>query len=174
MPLSIIVAVAENGVIGRDNAMPWHIPDDLKYFKRITSGKVVVMGRKTFQSIGTPLPNRVNVVLTRDPDWAAPGVTVVHSLPQALETAHNQRSENSDSTQADEVMIIGGADIFALALPLADRLYLTRVKGAPPGDTYFPPFDIGDWSEVSSTPGTPSEDGSVSHDFVVLERKECL
>lgn len=171
MPLSIIVAVAENGVIGRDNAMPWHIPDDLKYFKRVTSGKVVVMGRKTFQSIGMPLPNRVNVVLTRDPDWTAPGVTAVHSLPQALEAA---RAIPSEDGTASEVMIIGGADIFALALPFADRLYLTRVKGAPPGDTYFPPFDIGEWSEVSSTAGTSSADGDHSHDFVVLERKESV
>jgi dihydrofolate reductase len=172
MPLSIIVAVAENGVIGRDNAMPWHIPDDLKYFKRITSGKIVVMGRKTFESIGVALPNRSNVVLTRNEDWSADGVTVVHSLHQALDMAHDlgRQDPHDDTPTTPEVMIIGGADIFALALPLADRLYLTRVQGAPPGDTYFPPYDSSEWQEVSSTPGAPAADGSHSHDFVVLER----
>lgn len=175
MTVSIVVAVAENGVIGRNNALPWHLPDDLKYFKSVTIGKPVVMGRKTFESIGRPLPKRTNIVLTRREGWSADGVKVVHSLSQALELvrtlATEAPQEQGQDVIAPEVMIIGGADIFALALPMADRLYLTRVLGSPEGDTYFPPFDPADWSEVSSIPGQPADDGAHTHDFVVLDRR---
>src|SRR5579859_531301 len=116
MSLSLIVAVAENGVIGRDNALPWHIPEDLRYFKQVTSGKTVIMGRKTFQSIGRPLPNRVNIVVTRDPDFGAEGVTIAHSLDDALSKAGD-----------GEAMVIGGSSLFLEALPRADRFYLTEI-----------------------------------------------
>lgn len=168
MTLSLIVAVAENGVIGLNNAMPWHLSDDLKYFKQMTVGKAVVMGRKTYDSLGRPLPQRHNVVITRNQNWsAAPehhnAVSIAHSLPHALELCRQHDPEQ-------EVMIIGGADIFSMALPLADRLYLTEVHMSPAGDTYFPPFDRKDWREVSRRPGASSEKGENTHDFVLLER----
>lgn len=164
MPISLVVAVAENGVIGRDNALPWHLPDDLRYFKDVTMGHPIVMGRRTFLSIGRPLPGRHNIVLTRDPFWQAEGVTTVHGLREALQVARG------DAQDEPEIMIIGGADIFALALPLASTLYLTEVKGTPEGDTYFPPLDDGDWQEVERRPGAPAADDTHTHDYVVLKR----
>lgn len=169
MPVSLVVAVAENGVIGRANALPWHLPDDLRYFKRVTLGKPIVMGRRTFESIGRPLPGRHNIVLTRDPAWTADGVTTVHGLREALQVARAEAAGDGDGDP--EVMVIGGADIFALALPLADRLYLTEVKGRPDGDTYFPPLDPDDWREVSRDPGAPDDQGRHTHDYVVMSRR---
>ncbi|MFC4158905.1 dihydrofolate reductase [Chitinimonas lacunae] len=129
MPLiSLIAAVARNGTVGRDNAMPWHLPADLRYFKSVTSGHPVVMGRKTFDSIGRPLPNRHNIVITRQIDWQVEGITVVHSLEEALAAAG----------PADEIFIMGGGQIYAQALPLADRLYLTEIDADFEGDAFFP------------------------------------
>lgn len=173
MPVSLVVAVAENGVIGRNNTLPWHLPDDLRYFKRVTMGKPIIMGRKTFDSIGRPLPGRHNIVITRDPAWQAEGVSVVHGLREAFQTARAAVAEDTAHASVDgdvEVMVIGGADIFALALPMADRLYLTEVKGAPAGDTYFPPIDPDDWREIERTPGPPGPEGPPTHDYIVLER----
>lgn len=136
--LSLIVAVAENGVIGRDNALPWHIPEDLRHFKQVTSGKTVIMGRKTFQSIGRPLPNRTNIVVTRDPGFAADGVLAAHSLDEALAKAG-----------AGEAVVIGGSSLFAEALARADRFYLTEIRRAYEGDVHFPPWDRSDWREVA-------------------------
>jgi dihydrofolate reductase len=166
LTVSLVVAVAENGVIGRDNALPWHLPDDLRHFKRLTLGKPVIMGRKTFLSIGRPLPGRHMIVMTRDPAWQAEGTTVVHSLAEALALA-----ARDGGGAAVEAMVIGGADIFALALPLADRLYLTRVRGRPPGDTYFPAPDPADWVEVARAPGAPGPAGEHTHDYMILERR---
>lgn len=163
--VSLVVAVAENGVIGRDGGLPWHLPDDLRYFKRVTLGKPVVMGRKTFESIGRPLPGRPNVVLTRDTAWSADGVSVTHSFDQALAVAAAQAGEDG------EVMVIGGADLFAMALPRASRLYLTEVRLQPDGDVYFPPFDHEEWREVERRPGQPDAEGRHTHDFVVLYRR---
>lgn len=132
--ISIIVAVAENGVIGDKNTLLWHISEDLKHFKAITSGHPVVMGRKTFESLGRPLPNRTNVVITRQ-SIEIPGCTVVHSLPEALALF----------AADEEVFIIGGAQIYAEALPLADRFYLTRVLRTYQGDTSFPEWDAERW-----------------------------
>jgi dihydrofolate reductase len=159
-PLSIIVAVAANGVIGRNNALPWHIPEDLKWFKRTTLGKPVVMGRKTWESIGRPLPGRPNIVVTRRTDWQAAGAHAVHSLPQAVALAASLAPEVA------EIMVIGGAALFAEALVSAARLYLTEIKRDYEGDTTFPAFDRAVWHEIVRE----SHDGDPAFDFVVLER----
>ena len=130
--LGIIAAVAQNGVIGVDGDLPWRLPEDLKHFKRTTSGHPIIMGRKTYESIGRPLPKRHNIVITRNPDFEAPGCTVVHSLDAALEVAW---------AEDDEVWVIGGAGLYAAALPRATRLELTEVHRSVPGDTFFPEFD---------------------------------
>lgn len=158
--VSIIVAVAANGVIGRNNALPWHIPEDLKWFKENTLGKPVIMGRKTWDSIGRPLPRRPNVVVTRQADWSAEGAHVAHSLAQAQELAKRLAPE------AAELMVIGGNSLFAEALPAARRLYLTEIGRDYEGDTVFPPFERGEWREISrrSNPGVPP------FDFVILDR----
>ena len=119
--LAVIVAVADNGVIGRNNSLPWHLPEDLRYFKRVTLGKPVVMGRKTFESIGRPLPGRANIVITRSHEWSVDGVSVVNSLDDALRLAADIAALDG----ADELMVIGGAEIYTNAIPLAQRLYLT-------------------------------------------------
>ena len=137
---SIIVAVAENGVIGDQNRLLWHISEDLRRFKELTTGHPVVMGRKTYDSIGRPLPNRVNVVISRQEGLTLPGCTVVHSLPEALALF----------AEEEEVFVIGGAQIYAEALPLADRFYLTRVGRAYEGDTRFPAWDPSEWELIES------------------------
>ena len=147
MILSLIVAVADNGVIGRDNALPWHLPEDLRRFKRVTLGKPVVMGRKTFESIGKPLPGRLNVVVTRDTNYHRDGVTVVHSVDAALAAAG----------AAEEVMVIGGADLFRLFLPRAQRVHLTRVHGDIAGDIRWPPLDETTWRR-SAAEAFPADD----------------
>lgn len=132
--ISLVVAHDLGRVIGVNNEMPWHIPEELAYFKKTTMGKAIVMGRKTFESIGRPLPGRLNVVITRSRDYEAQGTTVVHDLASAVKLAE---------TYADEVMIIGGAQIFELALALADRLYITVIDENYTGDTFFPAYDEG-------------------------------
>ena len=156
MSLSLIVAVAENGVIGRDNALPWHIPEDLRYFKQMTSGKTVIMGRKTFQSIGRPLPNRVNIVVTRDPAFGAEGVTIARSLDDALSKAGD-----------GEAMVIGGSSLFLEALPRADRFYLTEIHRAYEGDVHFPAWDRTQWREADRQKKAGDPDIS----FVTFERR---
>ncbi len=133
--LCIVVAAAENNVIGKDNQLLWHLPKDLKFFKQTTSGGTVIMGRKTFESVGKPLPNRRNIVITRQSDFHAEGTEVVHSLEAALEQCGDE----------NRVFIIGGAEIYRQALPLTTELYLTRVHAAPDGDTYFPEMDPSEW-----------------------------
>lgn len=162
--ISFVVARADNGVIGRDNALPWHLPADLRHFKRLTVGKPVVMGRRTFGSIGRPLPGRHNIVLTRDPDWRAEGVTVVANLAEAIAAAGLD-----PKTRADEVMIIGGAAVYADALPVATRIYLTEVHDAPQGDTVLPAFDPARWRETARE-DHPAEEGRPAYSFVTLER----
>lgn len=146
MEISIIVAIAENGVIGGGNELLWHIPDDLKRFKRITSGHSVIMGRKTYESIGKPLPNRRNIVISRNPSFAVAGAEVACSIANALEMT---KSEN-------EVFIIGGGEIYRQALPMATKLYITRVHDKYEGDTFFPDIDINEWQLVSSEKGNPT------------------
>ena len=135
--LSLIVAVADNGVIGSKGALPWHLPDDLAHFKRTTLGKPVIMGRRTFVSIGRALPGRQNVVVSRDPDFSARGCLVARDLDEALGLY----------ATAPEQIVIGGASLYEEALPRAQRIYLTRVHASPPGDVYFPKLDPGQWGE---------------------------
>lgn len=158
--LSIIVAVAENGIIGDNNSLLWHIREDMLRFRRITSGHPVIMGRKTFESIGRPLPNRTNVVVSRQ-DIAIEGCTVVHSLDEA--TAAFPREE--------EIFIIGGAQIYAQALPLADKVYLTQVHRDYTGDTSFPRLDESEWREVLREDFERSETFDAPFSFVDYERK---
>lgn len=136
--ITFIVAVADNGVIGRDNTLPWHLPEDLKRFKRLTLGKPVLMGRRTYESIGKPLPGRHNIVVTRDPNYRREGVTVVHDIDAALAAAGD----------APEVMVIGGAELFRTLLPRAGRLHLTRVHGEVAGDVHWPALDTREWRVV--------------------------
>ena len=143
-PLAIIVAVAENGVIGRDNDLPWKIPADMAHFKRITMGKPLVMGRKTYESIGRPLPGRSNIVITRNPDFSAPGIEVVPSLEEAVLRA--QSVARADG--AEEVIVMGGAEIYRVSLPAADRLYVTEVHAAIEGDAHQD-LDLSAWREIS-------------------------
>ena len=162
--ISFVVARADNGVIGRDNALPWHLPADLKHFKRLTVGKPVVMGRKTYDSIGKPLPGRHNIVLTRDAGWRADGVTVVANLAEAIAAAGLD-----PKTRAEEVMIIGGAAVYSEALPIATRVYLTEVHDTPEGDTQLPTFDQARWRETARE-DHPADEGRPAYSFVTLER----
>lgn len=139
--VAIIAAIAENGVIGDGNHIPWRLPADFAHFKRMTMGKPLIMGRKTFESIGRPLPGRTNIVVSRQEDYQPNGVIVISSLEAALE--HAQEIARAD--RANEVMIGGGAEIYRQALPYADRMYLTQVMLEPQGDTYFPPIDFEQW-----------------------------
>lgn len=164
LDITLVVARAKNGVIGRDGAMPWHLPADLKRFKAITVGKPVVMGRKTFESIGKPLPGRQNIVLTRDPGWRAEGVTVVPNLAEAIAAA------GLDPRIRGHVMIIGGAEIYALALPIATRIELTEIDAEPEGDTFLPAFDAARWQEISRVTHGPEGD-KPGFAFVTLERR---
>jgi dihydrofolate reductase len=163
MRVSIIVAVAENGVIGRGGALPWHLPDDLKRFKQLTMGHAIVMGRKTWESIGRPLPGRKMIVVTRQADYRPHGVHVAASLDDALHTAR--------AAGDDEAFVIGGAEIYRHALPLADRLYFTRVHAAVEGDTQFPNWDDGNWRLVSREDRAADEKHEFSFSFEFYERQ---
>jgi dihydrofolate reductase len=162
----MIVAMAKNRVIGRENQLPWHLPEDLKYFKRVTMGKPIVMGRKTYESIGRPLPGRLNVVLTRDARWQAEGVTPAQTIDGALAVAIAQ----AESKEKDEVMIIGGDQVYALCLPLVDRLYVTQVHAEVEGDAYFPEVDWSQWHQISSEDHQASDNNPYDYSFVVYDR----
>lgn len=161
--ISIIVARAKNGVIGSQNDLPWYLPDDLKRFKELTTGHVVIMGRKTYESIlkrlGKPLPNRRNIVITRDAAFVADGAEIVHSLDEALEVTGDQ-----------EVFIIGGAQIYELALPRIDRLYITEINAEIDGDVYFPTIVAEEWQEIARQPHPQDEKHSYAFDFVSYQR----
>ena len=156
----LVAAIADNGVIGRDNALPWRLSSDLKRFRALTTGKPVVMGRKTYVSIGKPLPNRTNIVVTRDPAFAAPGVVTSPSLDAALETARGDALRRG----ADAIAVIGGTEIFKQAMPLADRLEITHVHSNPQGDTFMPPIDQAIWrpTERSEHAAGPRDDAGFS------------
>jgi dihydrofolate reductase len=158
--LTLVVAVAENGVIGAGNCLPWYLPADLKHFRTLTLGKPVVMGRKTFESIGKPLPQRRNLVLTRSRDFAASGVEVMRSLEEAVAAAGD----------AAELMVIGGADVFRLALPQAQRIHLTRVHAPIAGDTRFPNVTWSEWHEVARSTHPADEKNAYAMTFLTLER----
>ncbi len=167
MQLALIWAMSRNRTIGRNNALPWHLSEDLKYFKRITMGKPIIMGRKTFQSIGRPLPGRSNIVITRDPDFSAEGVKVVHSLEQAIAVAESIGLIDG----SEEAVVIGGEQIYALALPLAQRLYMTQVHAEVEGDAHFPEFDLTQWEEQGREDHAASGPNPFDYSFVVLSRK---
>lgn len=159
--VTLVVAMADGGVIGRDNRMPWHLPADLAHFKRVTMGKPIVMGRKTFASIGRPLPGRTNVVVTRDRAFGAEGVTVAHSLDEALDACGD----------VPEAMVIGGGEVYAAALPRARRIHLTEVHAAIDGDTRFPAVDPAAWREVARERRDADDRNPHAMSFVTLERR---
>lgn len=161
--LSMIVAMAQNRMIGKDNKMPWHLPDDLKYFKSKTLNKPVVMGRKTFESIGSkPLPNRPNLIISRNPNFKPDGAQVFNSVEAALACLKDY----------PEVMIMGGAQIYAQWIDRVDQLYITEVKASPEGDAFFPPIDHQAWYEDSREPHLADDRHAFAFDFVVYKRRE--
>jgi dihydrofolate reductase len=159
--ITLIVAVADSGVIGRDNTLPWHLPEDLKRFKRLTMGKPIVMGRKTFESIGKPLPGRQNIVVTRDPNYRRDGVTVAHDAEAALDAAG----------PVPEIMVIGGAELFRTLLPRAGRIHLTRVHGNIEGDVMWPALDEREWNVVERESHSADERHAWAMTFEVWEKR---
>lgn len=159
--VSLIVAMDENNLIGRGGDLPWRLSADLKHFKSLTVGKPIVMGRKTWDSIGRPLPKRPNIVVTSNPQFEAEGATVVSGLEQAIEVCGD----------VAEVMIIGGSTIYRAFLPKADRLYLTRVHAKLEGDTHFPSFDLDAWDEVARERHPADDKNAHDYSFLILERK---
>jgi dihydrofolate reductase len=162
----LVVAVAENGVIGRDNAMPWRIKSDLKYFRSVTMNKPVIMGRKTFASIGKPLPGRTNIVVTRNSEFTAPDVLVAPGIEQALSAARGDALRRG----TNEIAVIGGTDIFAQTLAMADRIALTRVHANPPGDTYMPAIDPQVWRETERIAHQAGPDDDYGFTIMQYER----
>lgn len=165
--IALVVAVGENGAIGRGGDLPWRLSSDLKQFRKLTLGKPVIMGRRTFSSLGRVLDRRVNIVLTRDPAFAVPGVVVARSFGEALERGR----EAAAQADVDEIMVIGGEDVFREALPLAGRIYLTEVHAAPEADTWFPEFDREAWREISREAHEPGPKDDHAFSLVVLERR---
>ena len=167
VPIALIVCTARNGVIGRGGQMPWRMPSDLKHFKALTLGKPVVMGRKTYQSIGKALPGRVNIVVSRQPGFTLPDATVVQDLVRGLAEGRSVAAE----TGASEVMVIGGGEIYAQALPLAQRVYLTRLAADIEGDAVFPPLSEAEWIVVSSAPLATTPKDDYPAEVMVYERR---
>ncbi len=160
MRIALIVAMAENRVIGRNNTLPWHLSADLKHFRKLTTGKPIIMGRRTHESIGRPLPERTNIVITRDRHFRSAGCLVVHSVDEALQAAGD----------ADEVMVMGGAQLYEQMLERADRIYLTRVHAEVEGDTWFPALDDAQWCETACESFSADERNDHDYSFVVLDR----
>ena len=157
--ISLLVAHDANRVIGHNNQMPWHIPEELAYFKKVSMGKAMIMGRKTFESIGRPLPGRLSIVVTRNMDYTAEGIVVAHDIDDAIQKAKDY---------SDEVVVIGGAEIFQLVLEKADRLYVTSIENKFEGDTYFPEYGD-EWILKSTSEKQLSKDG-IRYTFLILER----
>lgn len=160
MRLSIVVAMDDNRLIGSKNQLPWHLPADLAYFKKLTTGKSILMGRKTYDSIGRPLPNRRNIVITRNANISIPGCEVVSSIDYALEL----------TKEDPEVMVIGGASLCEQILPKINRLYITKIDGEFEGDVFFPKYDDFDWLEVSCESHPKDNSNAYSYKFIVLDR----
>jgi len=161
MKLAIIVATDEGGLIGRNNDLPWKLSADLQYFRKVTMGKPLIMGRRTHESIGRPLPGRENIIISRDLTYQAEGCTVTHSIQQALDAC----------ADSPEVMVMGGASLYMQCLPLADTLYLTQVQAKLKGDTWFPEWDKQQWQEVSKETHLADEKNEYPYSFIVYERK---
>lgn len=161
--LSFLVAMDRNRLIGKDNDLPWRLPADLKYFKEVTMGHKIVMGRKTYESIGRPLPGRENIVLSTNPEYEAEGCTVFHSMEDFLHFANEHKDE--------ELFVIGGAVIFSRLFEKADRLYITEIDEEFDGDTYFPLFNKNEWNILSEKEGTMDEKNIYPHRYLVYERK---
>jgi len=160
--ISLLVAADEGNLIGKNNALPWHLPNDLRYFKNLTWGMPILMGRKTFESIGKPLPGRTSIVITRNTDWQHEGVTVVHSIKDAMQAAA--------ARGAREIFVIGGAEIFASAFPIAHRLYLTRIHHRFEGDAFLSPIDTEQWKLIRNRDCAPDEKNAYPHSFQVWEK----
>ena len=169
VPVAMIAAVAENGVIGAGDAMPWRLPSDFAFFRRITWGKPLIMGRKTFESIGMPLPGRTNIVVSRQKGYQPEGVLVIDGLRAATEFAQSIAAADG----ATEVMIGGGGEIYREAMPLADRLYITHVEAAPAGDVRFPDIDPAVWTVVEEPPIARTERDSANFRVKVYVRREA-
>lgn len=159
--ISIIAALAANRLIGRGNKLPWYLPADLQHFKKVTMGKPMIMGRLTWESLPGLLPGRIHIVVTRNPDYQADGALVAHSLEEAIKLAGN----------VPELMVVGGANLYSQAIPLADRMYLTRVDAQPEGDAWFPDFDLSRWHEVARERHGPDSRNPFAYSFVVLDRR---
>ncbi|MCU4674415.1 dihydrofolate reductase [Catenovulum sp. 2E275] len=168
MIISMIAAMTPDYVIGKDNQMLWHLPADFKFFKQTTLGKPIIMGRKTFESIGKPLPGRLNIVLSTGSDSPHPDVVLVNTPQEAITTAQQELEHGEEN----EIMVIGGGVIYQLFLPLADRLYITEVNAKIDGDAYFPQIDNTQWQEVSRTIGTVDEKNQLPHQFVTYQKIE--
>jgi dihydrofolate reductase len=165
LKVSIVVAKGENNVIGKENGLPWHLPSDLRHFKKTTSGHHVIMGRKTFESLGKPLPGRTHIVVTRDNSYHVPqGHYVVNDIMEGINIGKSKGLE--------KLYILGGAEIYKLSLPHADEMVITEVKGTPEGDTFFPEVDMNKWEEVSREPVEKDDKNEYAHDFVVYIRKK--
>ncbi|MBE7176626.1 MAG: dihydrofolate reductase [Mucilaginibacter polytrichastri] len=158
--ISLIVAAARNNAIGKDNRLLWHLPADLQHFKKITSGHTIIMGRRTFDSIGKPLPNRRNIIITRSLHGILGG-EISSSLPAALSMCADEQ----------EVFVIGGGEIYREALPLADRIYLTRVEAEPEADVFFPELNPDEWQEISCEAHKPDEKNTLAYTFITLEKR---
>ncbi|VEJ45601.1 dihydrofolate reductase [Bartonella vinsonii] len=167
VPICLIAAVAENGVIGREGAMPWRLSTDLQRFKALTFGKPIIMGRKTWDSLGKPLPGRLNIVITRNHDFNAKGAIITHSLSQACSVAKREVSQNG----ADAIFIIGGGEIFQQGFSIADKIFLTEVLASINGDSFFPVFDKEKWTIVQTQYIPEGDKDSHPTRFVVYERK---
>ncbi|QOJ23305.1 MAG: dihydrofolate reductase [Gammaproteobacteria bacterium] len=163
--LSILVAMAKNRVIGRNNRLPWHLPADLKHFKFLTMGQTIVMGRKTYESIGKPLPGRANVIITRQTDYEVPGAIVVNSLEDALLICEET------STGHSENFIIGGEKLYRQALKMCQRMYITEIQKDFDGDVFFPEFDCNEWEETQRDKHIAENESNLEYHFVILDRK---
>ena len=166
MKIALVVAMGENRAIGRGGDLPWHLHSDMRYFRKVTMGKPIIMGRLTFKSLGRALDGRVNIVLTRDRDFTAPGAVMAYSLQEGLDVARRAATK----ARVDEIMVMGGEDVFREVLPQASRIYLTEVQASPHADTWFPELDLSEWREVSreAHEAGPRDDHAFS--FVVLDR----
>jgi dihydrofolate reductase len=163
MKISLIAAATENNVIGRDNDLPWSLPDDMRFFVRTTKGHHVLTGRKNLESFGKLLPNRINIILTRDTDYEFEGAVIVHDLEEGIRIADRNREE--------ELMIIGGGEIYKQALPMADRIYLTRIHTELEGDTFFPEFSLDEWHLIDSEKHEADEKHAYAFTFETYQRK---